>query len=89
MLGGIAGQARDAVRTLAAEGVERGSRVVQAVTDTARVAVQDQKLAGGRSPGELVDAALSGDLAGGVRQVAASVLKAGDDAVRKEGLGQS
>ena len=85
-LGGIAGQARDAVRSLANEGMERGGRVVQAVTDSARSGVHGQGLAGEKSAGQLVDAALSGDLAGNVKQLASDVLRAGDEAVRKEGL---
>ncbi len=85
-LGGIAGQARDAVRTLASETMERGGRVVQAVTDRARDGVHGQGLDGGKTPGQLVDAALSGDLAGSVKSVASDVLRAGDEAIRKEGL---
>ena len=85
-LGGIAGQARETFRSLANEGMERSSRVVQAVTDKAKEGVQGQGLAGDKSPGQLVDAALSGDLAGSVKQVASDVLRTGDEAVRKEGL---
>ncbi len=85
-LGGIAGQARDAVRNLANEGMERGGRVVQAVADTAKSGVHDQGLAGEKTPGQLVDAALSGELAGSVRTLAGDVLRSGDDAIRKEGL---
>ncbi len=85
-LGGIAGQAREAVRTLASETVERGGRVAQAVTDRAREGAHGQGLAGEKTPGQLVDAALSGDLAGSVRTVASDVLRAGDEAIRKEGL---
>ncbi len=85
-LGGIAGQARDAVRTLTSETMERGGRVVQAVTASARDGVQGQGLTGGKSPGQLVDAALSGDLAGSVKAVASDVLRTGDEAIRKEGL---
>ncbi len=85
-LGGIAGQARDAARTLASESIERGGRVMQAVTASARDGVHGQGLAGEKTPGQLVDAALSGDLAGNVKSVAADVLRAGDEAIRKEGL---
>ncbi len=85
-LGGIAGQARDAVRTLASETVERGGRVLQAVTDSAKDGVHGQGLTGGKTPGQLVDAALSGELAGSVKSVASDVLRAGDEAIRKEGL---
>ena len=86
-LGGIAGQARDAVSNIAHEGMERGGRVVQAVTDSARASAQDKGLTADKSPGQLVDAALGGDLAGSVKQVSSDVLRAGDEAIRKEGLG--
>ena len=85
-LGGIAGQARDAVRTVASETMERGGRVVQAVTDSAKSGVQSKGLTGEKSPGQLLDAALSGDLAGSMKTVASDVLSAGDEAIRKEGL---
>ncbi len=85
-LGGIAGQARDAARTLASETIERGGRVIQAVTASARDGVHGQGLAGEKTPGQLVDAALSGDLASNVKSVAGDVLRAGDEAIRKEGL---
>ena len=86
-LGGIAGQARDAARNLANEGMEKGSRIVQAVTESAKSGVHGQGLAGEKSPGQLVDAALGGDLAGSLKKVASDVLRAGEEAVRKEGLG--
>ncbi len=86
MLGGIASQARDTVRTLANEGMERGTRVVQAVAQSAQGSIQGAGLAAGKTPGQLVDAALSGELAGGAKQVATDVLRAGEEAVRKEGL---
>ena len=81
-LGGIAGQARDAATSLAREGIERGKQVAQAVVDKGRDSVQAQGL-GSKSPGELVDAALSGDLAGSAKAVMQDVLKTGDEAVRK------
>ena len=84
-LKGVAGQARDAVQSLKDEGMERGGRVVQAVTDGAKNAASDHGL-GDRSPGELVDAALSGQLAKDVKQATGDVLRTGDEAVRKEGL---
>lgn len=84
-LGGIASQARDTATNLANEGMEHGSRVVQAVTESARDSAQEKGLAGNKSPGQLVDAALSGDLAGSVTKVASDTLRAADEAVRKEG----
>jgi hypothetical protein len=85
-LGGIARQARDTVSNLAREGMDRGSRVVTAVSEKARDGVQGQGLTGDKSAGQLVDAALSGDLAGNLKQVASDTLRAADEAVRKEGL---
>ena len=69
-LGGVAGQVRTAVTNLANQAMESGGRVVQAVTDGARSSVDAQGLSGSRSPGELVDAALGGGLAGDARKVA-------------------
>ena len=85
-LGDVAGQARDAARTLASESIERGGRVMQAVTASTRDGVHGQGLAGEKTPGQLVDAALSGDLAGNVKSMAGNVLRAGDEAIRKAGL---
>lgn len=87
-LGGIAGQARDTARDLAREAVDRGGQVAQTVLDKGRQSASEHGLTGERSVGTLVDAALSGDLAGDVKQVAQDVLRAGDDAVREQGLGQ-
>ena len=85
-LGGIAGQLRGAVTNLASQGMESGTRVVQAVKESAKDSVQAQGLAGGKSPGELVDAALDGGLAGDARKVVGDVLRTGEEAIRKEGL---
>ena len=87
-LGGVAGQARDAARSLAQEAVDRGGRVATAVLDKGRDSVQSHGLAGSQSPGKMMDAAMSGELAGGAKQVVQDVLQAGDEAVRKEVLGQ-
>ena len=87
-LGGIAGQARDTARSLAQEAVDRGGRVAQTALDAGRSSASEHGLTSGKSAGNLVDAALSGDLAGNAKQVAQDVLRAGDEAVRKEGLGQ-
>jgi len=83
-LGGIAGQARDTATSLAKQGYERGKNVAQAVADQARDSAQGHGLAGGSSPGQLVDAALSGELAGKAKAVLQDVLQTGDEAVRKE-----
>lgn len=87
-LGGIAAQARDAATSLAREGLERGKHVAQAVMDKGHDSVQAQNLAG-KSPGGLVDAALSGDLASSAKTVVQDVLKAGEEAVRNEAVTSS
>jgi hypothetical protein len=88
-LGGIAGQARDAARTLAQEAANRGGSVAQAVLKAGQDSVAQHGLASteGKSVGGIVDAVLSGDVAANAKQVAQDVLRAGDEAVRKEGLG--
>ncbi len=83
-LGGVAGQARDTVRGLAQQAVDGGTHVTQAVLDAGKESAGAHGLTGGRSVGQLVDAALSGDLAGEAKQAVTEILKAGDDAVRKE-----
>jgi len=83
-LGGIAGQARDAAASLAKEGLERGKTVAQAVADKGRASADAHGLAGGKSAGELLDAALGGDLAGNAKAVIQDVLQTGEEAVRKE-----
>ncbi len=83
-LGGIAGQARDAAASLANEGLERGKTVAQAVADKGRASADAHGLAGGKSAGELLDAALGGDLAGNAKAVVQDVLQTGEEAVRKE-----
>ncbi len=82
-LGGVAGQARDTVRGLAQEAVDRGGQIAQAVLDKGHDSAEAHGLTGTRSPGELVDAAMSGELATGVRQVAGEALQAGDGAARE------
>ncbi|MBV9749511.1 MAG: DUF3618 domain-containing protein [Acetobacteraceae bacterium] len=88
-LGGIAGQTRETARGLAQEAVDRGGRVAQSVLEAGQRSASERGLTSGKSAGDLVDAALSGDLAGSAKQVAQDALRAGDEAVRKEGLGQS
>lgn len=87
-LGSIAGQARDVARDVAQKAVDKGSDVAHAVVDAGRDSAQTQGLAEGQTPGRLVDAALSGELAGNLKQVAADVLQTGDDAIRKAVPGQ-
>ncbi|HEX2940002.1 MAG TPA: hypothetical protein VHO91_03080, partial [Rhodopila sp.] len=83
-LGGIAGQTRDAATSLAREGIERGKHVAQAVADKAQESAQNHDLAGGRSAGQMVDAALSGELADNAKAALHDVLESGDKAIRKE-----
>jgi vacuolar-type H+-ATPase subunit H len=83
-LGGIAKQARDTATGLASQGIESGKHVSQAVADKVRESAQGQGLAGGKTPGQLVDAALSGELAGNASEIVKDVLRTGDEAIRKE-----
>ena len=83
-LGGIAGQARDVATDLAKEGMERGKQVAQTIADKARDSAEDHGLSGDKTAGQLVDAALSGDLANSARNLAHDVLQTSDDAVRTQ-----
>lgn len=85
-LGGIASQTREAVKSLAQEAVDKGSNVAQAVLDKGSESAGTHGLTGAKGPGQLVDAAMSGDLAKDLKQVAADVIQSGDEAVRKETL---
>lgn len=83
-LGGIARQARDTATSLTDQGVKGGKHVAQAVANKARESAQGHGLAGGKTPGQMVDAALSGELAGNASAVVKEVLQSGEEAVRKE-----
>ena len=83
-LGGIAGQVREKATSLAQQGMEGGKRVAQEVADKARESAGGHGLTGSRTPGQLADAALSGELAGGAKEVVQDVLHTGDEAVRRE-----
>ena len=87
-LGGVATQAREAARMLAQQAADKGGHVAQAVIDKGRDSAQAHGLSEGKSSGDLLDAAMSGSLAKDAKQVAEDVLHAGDDAVRKEALGE-
>ena len=80
----IAGQARDTARSLAQDVVDRGSHVTQAVLDAGRDSAKAQGLTEGRTAGNILDAALTGDLATNAKQVVQDVLRTGDEAIRKE-----
>ena len=84
-LGGFASQVRDAATGLAKEGMERGKQIAQTVADKGRESARGQGFTG-KSAGELIDAALSGELAGSAKKVAQDVLQTGHEAVR-QGLG--
>lgn len=81
-LGGVAGQARDTARALAQQALDRGGQVAQAVIDTGRDSAAAQGLTGGKSAGDLLNAAASGQLSGQAAQVAKDVLNASEEAVR-------
>jgi hypothetical protein len=83
-LGGLAKQARDTATTLTNQGIEGGKHVAQSVAERARESAQGHGLAGGKTPGQLVDASLRGELAGDAAAVVKDVLRTGEEAVRKE-----
>lgn len=81
-LGGIAGQARDTATSLAQQGLESGKIVASSVLETGRASAEAHGL-GSKTPGQFVDAALSGELAGDAKAVIQDALKTGDEAVHK------
>jgi hypothetical protein len=88
-LGGMAGQVREAASSLAQKVVDRGGRAAQQVLEAGRDSVQARGLSGDTTIVDLAKKAGSGELIGNVKEVALDVLKAGDDAVRKEGSAQA
>jgi hypothetical protein len=86
-LGEIAGQARNTAHDVAQDVVDRGSHVAHEVLDAGRDSVQKHGLTS-KSAGNLLDAALSGDLAGDAKQVAQDVLRTGDEAIHQAGQGR-
>lgn len=82
-LSNMAGQARTRANNLAQEMVDGGGHVAEAVIDAGHDSVQARGLSE-KTAGNLIDAALSGNLAGDVKQVAQDVLRTGDEAIRKE-----
>lgn len=83
-LGAAAARTRETAKALAREGLERGRHIAEAVVEQGKQSAQAHGLAGGRTPGQLVDAALSGELAHDAKAVAHDVLEAGQQAVRQE-----
>ena len=79
----IASQARNSARDLAQGATDKGSQVAQAVLEKGQESAGTHGLAGGRSVGGLVDAALSGSLARDAKEVATDALHAGDAAARE------
>jgi hypothetical protein len=83
----IGRQAREGATGLAQEAVDRGATVARQVVEAGRESVAGQGLTD-KSPGHFVDEAIKGNLAGSVSEIAKDVLKAGDSAIRREGMGQ-
>jgi len=81
-LGGVARQARDTATSLAQQGLESGKTVASSVIETGRASAEAHGL-GSKTPGQFVDAALSGKLAGDAKAVIQDVLKTGDEAIHK------
>jgi ElaB/YqjD/DUF883 family membrane-anchored ribosome-binding protein len=84
-LGDVGRRAREGVGDIAQEAVNRGAAVARHVVDAGRQSAADEGLAG-KTVGHFVDEALKGNLAGNVGEIARDVLKAGDEAVRKEAM---
>ena len=82
-LAGVAGRVRDTATGLAHDGLDKGSAVAASVLDAGTSSVHEHGLAGEKSLGTLVDAAISGDLASDAKEVVADVMQAGDEAIRK------
>ncbi len=64
--------------------MERGKHVAQTIADKARESADDHGLAGNMTAGQLVDAALSGELADSAKEVAGDVLRTSDEALRTQ-----
>ena len=87
-LGDVGRRVREGAGEIAQDAVDRGATVARQVVDTARESAAGEGLAG-KTVGHFVDEALKGNLASSVGEVARDVLKAGDEAIRKDGLGSS
>jgi Protein of unknown function (DUF3618) len=82
-LAGVAGKVRETAAGLAHDAMDKGSEAAKSVIDAGTTSVHGHGLAGEKSVGTLVDAAISGDLASDAKQVVGDLLQAGDDAIRK------
>lgn len=83
-LGGVAGQARTALRDVAQDVVDRGGAVAQRALEAGRESAHDHGLSGEKDLGALAGEAGSGRLTGSVAAVAKDVLNAADDAIHKD-----
>jgi len=82
-LGGAAGQLRETATGLAHQAMESGRGVAHAVAEKVRDSADAHGLSGARTPGQMVDAALRGDLAGDAKEVLTDAMRKGDEAVRQ------
>lgn len=80
-LGGMAGQARTALRDVAQETLNRGSAAAQQALQAGRDSAQAHGLMGQQDLGSLAKQAGSGQLSGAAAEVAGDVLKAVDGAL--------
>ena len=81
-LGEIAGQARDAATSLAQQGLEGGKTVAQTVMEKGRSSADAHGLTGEKSAGQILDAALSGELVGNAKAVVQEMLQTGEQTTR-------
>ena len=84
-LGEVADEARTTARTLAQGAMDRGGEVAQQAVEAGRDSARALGLTGDKTVGNVVDEALSGDLAGSLKQTAQDVMKAADEALHKSG----
>ena len=82
-LGEVADEARTAASTLAQGAMDRGGEVAQQALEAGRDSARTLGLTGDKTVGNVVDEALSGDLAGSIKQTARDVMKAADEALQK------
>jgi ElaB/YqjD/DUF883 family membrane-anchored ribosome-binding protein len=85
-LGDMAGQVRETARNLSQEVVDRGGQVAQRVLDAGRDSARAHGLTADKSLSDIVEDLKSGDLVGSVKNIAADVLRSGDEAIREDGL---
>ena len=81
---GAAGTVRETATDLAQQVVDRGSAAAQKLAEGARDSAEKRGLSGDMSVTDAVKKVGSGELLGSVKDIALDVLKAGDEAVRRE-----